>query len=179
MQITECEFYDGAKRKIERLGLKPLLEEAYQALRECRVLLLEEKNANGAALLRKYIDNCFQIKTGWRKISSGGVDWGKCLQTDKTSVCIGIEIQVSARSDLVIRDIVHLRDALEEGAIDLGILVVPSDKLSLYLNDRGPTLNETRRVIEKDARVTQLPLVIITVEHDGPGPALPKQKRRR
>lgn len=178
MKVTDLEFYDGAKPRIGRLGLTPLIDEVKQVLERCRVLLLEKKHGNGGAVIRKMLDKGFESRTGWKKISSGGVDWVKCKAVNGTSVCVGVEIQVSARSDLVIRDIIHLRNSLTLGVIDVGILVVPGAKLSLYLVDRAPTLRETKRVIEEDARVTDLPLLLMAVEHDGVGPALPKQKRR-
>jgi hypothetical protein len=62
-----------------------------------------------------------------------------------------VEIQVSARSDLLIRDVIHLRDSLERGRIDVGTIVV--------------------------ARAENLPLLLIAIEHDGAGPPLPKQKK--
>ena len=140
---------------------------------------MEKKNANGAAVVREMLDHGFEARGGWQKVSSGGVDWGKCKTINGTKVCIGVEVQVSARSDLVIRDIIHLRNSITKGEIDIGVLIVPNATLATYLLDRGPTIRETKRVIEEDARVTDLPLVLMAVEHDGPGLALPKQKRRR
>jgi hypothetical protein len=40
-----------------------------------------------------------------------------------------VEIQFSARSDLVVIDLIHLRKAIVQGKIDIGVLVVPSDRL--------------------------------------------------
>jgi hypothetical protein len=69
------------------------------------------------------------------------------------------------------------------GDIDLGIIVVPSDRLQSYLPDRTPSISYAKRVIvEQDA--DRLPIVLIELEHDGPGPSLGKKttnlsKRRR
>jgi hypothetical protein len=51
---------------------------------------------------------------------------------------MGVEIQMSARSDLIIIDVVHLRDQINAGMIDVGVLVTPFDALSVFLTDRAP-----------------------------------------
>ena len=53
-----------------------------------------------------------------------------------TTVCVGVEVQVSARSDLLVVDMIHLTAAFREGRLDAGVVIVPSDKLSRYLTDR-------------------------------------------
>jgi hypothetical protein len=88
-----------------------------------------------------------------------------------------VEIQFSARSDLVVIDVIHLRGAVVRGDIDIGVLVVPSDVLGVFLTDRGPNFNTAQRHV-REARADDLPLVLIALEHDGPGPALPKQPKR-
>jgi hypothetical protein len=93
---------------------------------------------------------------------------------------MGVEIQVSARSDLLIRDVVHLRNSIQLGAIDLGVIVVPSDKMQYFLPDRTPSYRDAIRYIEEEfVEAQNFPIVIIAVEHDGSSAeALPKQKRR-
>jgi hypothetical protein len=59
---------------------------------------------------------------------SGAIDWQKCLIINGIRICIGVEIQFSARSDLLGIDIIHLRQAIPAGEIDVGILVVPNDR---------------------------------------------------
>jgi hypothetical protein len=89
-----------------------------------------------------------------------------------------VEIQFSARSDLVVVDLIHLRKSIVEGMIDVGILVVPDDQLAVFLTDRGPNLAAAlRHVVE--AKVDDLPLIVIALRHDGPGPALAKQAKKR
>ena len=74
-----------------------------------------------------------------RSTAPGGIDWIKRLRYNQTlAVKMGVEIQVSARSDLLIRDIVHLRNSLQQGEIDIGVIVVPSDRLQTFLPDRTP-----------------------------------------
>lgn len=94
-------------------------------------------------------------------------------------MCIGVEVQVSARSDLVVIDILHLRNAIENGSIDVGVIIVPSDTMAYYLTDRCPSLRETVNALEHSMRGQNLPIVVIAIEHDGPGAALPKRKRRK
>jgi hypothetical protein len=88
-----------------------------------------------------------------------------------------VEIQFSARSDLVVIDLIHLRKAIVQGKIDIGVLVVPSDRLGGFLTDRGPKMADAKRHVV-EARVEDLPLVLISLEHDGSGPALAKQLKR-
>jgi len=90
---------------------------------------------------------------------------------------VGVEVQCSARSDLLNRDIVHLRQAIVAGEIDVGILVVPTDRLSRFLPDRAPSMSDAKRHVV-EAYAGELPLLLIAFEHDGPGEALAKQRRR-
>ena len=57
------------------------------------------------------------------------------------------------------------------------MLVVPSDRLGVFLTDRGPSMAGARRHV-REARADNLPLLLIALEHDGPGPALAKQAKR-
>ena len=94
-----------------------------------------------------------------------------------TTFCIGVEIQVSGRSDIISVDLIHLRKELLQGKIDLAVLVVPSDLLGNFLTDRVAKFSEAKRHIEM-ARAEDMPFVLIAIEHDGPGPALSKQGKR-
>jgi len=91
---------------------------------------------------------------------------------------VGVEIQFSARSDLIVVDIIHLRKALTDGKIDVAVLVVPSDRLAVFLTDRGPKMADAKRHV-REARADDLPLLIVALEHDGPGTALAKQPKRQ
>lgn len=177
-RITSERIYNGASERIRRLGLAPLLDQVRTLLTDFNLLVKEERDANGGAAVRKMIDFQFEGATGWTKKQTGGIDWTKCLMINGTKVCIGVEVQFSARSDLVVVDLIHLRKSIVEGHIDIGILVVPDDQLGVYLTDRGPNLADAlKHVVE--ARVEDLPLIVIGLGHDGPGPALAKQSKRR
>lgn len=175
--VEECP-YNGVIEKISRLGLTPLMVEVREILTGFQLLVLEEKDKNGGAAIRKLIDLQFAKADNWKKKQTGDVDWTKCKIINGTKVCIGIEIQFSARSDLIIRDIVHLRKAIVAGAIDIGILVVPTDKLSYFATDRGPSITAGKRVVD-EMNANALPLILIAIEHDGPGPALAKERTRQ
>lgn len=73
---------------------------------------------------------------------------------------------MSARSDLIFRDIVHFQKQMREGHIDVCVEILPSDALSPYLTDRTPRFSDGARVI-KEMRADDLPVVLIAVEHDG------------
>lgn len=176
-KITDEDNYGAALQKIERLGLQPLYEELKEILTGFTLLVKEAKDANGGAALRKIVDERFTQAGGWTKKVSGDIDWTKCRTVNGTRVCIGVELQFSARSDLIIIDVVHLRHGLTGGALDVGVLVVPNNRLGPYLTDRGPRIADARRLM-KEGRTEDLPLIIIGLEHDGPGSPLPKQLKR-
>jgi len=180
MKISHIRFYDGAKDKICRLGLAHLFLELQEIILGTRIAVLEEKQANGAAVIRELLDQSFKKLEGWKQAGAGGIDWIKRIRYNQTIIArIGVEIQVSARSDLLVRDIVHLRNDLQSGAIDVGVVVVPNDRLSFYLPDRTPSLRDAIRYVEHEFKEAMtFPLVIIAVEHDEPGDALPKKRRR-
>ena len=180
MKITKMRFYDGARDKVCRLGLSQLFIELQQAIFDTPIYLLEKKDANGAAVVRKALDAKFEELGEWVKKISGGIDWIKRIRYNETIVSrIGVEIQVSARSDLLIRDIVHLRNSLQEGEIDVGVIVVPDDRLQVFLPDRTPCFKDAVRYIEDEFKeATTFPIVLIAIEHDGPGEPLKKKKRK-
>jgi hypothetical protein len=90
---------------------------------------------------------------------------------------VGVEIQVSARSDLLVMDMIHLNAAFRAGRLDVGVIIVPSDRLCRFLTDRGPSISDAKRHANV-ARLEDSPLVLFAIEHDGPGPALAKQFKR-
>jgi hypothetical protein len=77
----------------------------------------------------------------------------------------------------LVMDMIHLADAFRQGRIDAGVIIVPGDRLSPYLTDRGPSMSDAKRHA-KAARLEDSPLVLFALEHDGAGQALPKQPKR-
>ena len=175
--ITDTQSFDGATERIARLGLQRLWEELVAIVTGFELLVHEARDSNSGAELRGQIDLRFHQMGGWEKLSSGGVDWTKCRVVNGTSVCLGIEVQVSARSDLLIVDVVHLRDALTAGKIDVGVIVTAADQLAHFLTDRVARFADAVEAVKR-ARAEDLSLVVIGLLHDGPGPALPKRKTR-
>jgi hypothetical protein len=180
MKITKTKFYDGALEKVTRLGLSRLYFELQEILFSTDIRLLEEKDANGAGIVRKMIDAKFEETGGWVGTKSGGTDWVKKIRYNQTILSrIGVEIQVSARSDMIIRDIVHLRNSIDKGEIDVGVMVVPDDRLQVFLPDRTPSFRDAVRYIEEEFKeAMNFPIILIAIEHDGPGEALKKQIRK-
>lgn len=180
MKITDIKFYGGSRQRITRLGLSDLFIELQEILLSTKIFLLEEKDANGGSEVRKLIDRSFEKRVDWVKKTTGDVDWSKRIRYNRSFIAtLGVEIQVSARSDLLIRDIVHIRNNLQDGIIEVGIIVVPNNTLHVYLPDRTPSLRDALKYIEVEFTEAQnYPIIVIAVEHDGPGPALKKQKRK-
>jgi hypothetical protein len=175
-KITHEVSFGGALEKVERLGLGPLYEELRNVIRGFPLRVLEvktRKGANSAGVVRKMFDAAFDKAGDWRGIKSGGIDWSKCRTVNGTRVCIGVEVQVSGRSDSgIIMDLHHLRAAITSGKIDVGVLVVPNAVLAKLLTDRTPQLKDAERHIKHGFDL--FPLLVLAFEHDGPGPALEK-----
>lgn len=180
MKITQIRYYGGARDKVARLGLAHLFLELQQVLLDTPVYLMEVKDANGGAVVREAIDEAFVRAKDWESKKVGDVDWIKRLRYNQTIISrIGVELQVSARSDLVVRDLVHLRNQLQKGDIDIGVIVVPSDRMQVFLPDRTPSFRDAVRYVEEEFKEAQTyPIIILAVEHDGPGEPLQKRKRK-
>jgi hypothetical protein len=182
VKITAIRYYGGARERLWRLGLAALLLEVQELLLQTEIRLLEKLEANGAAVIREAIDEGFMKRGGWKKKPAGGIDWTKRFQYNESVIAkLGVEVQVSARSDLLTRDIVHLRNSLKLGEIDAGLIVVSSDRTQQYLTDRTPSLADALRIIEVEFRdATDYPIVLMAVEHDGPtDKPLPKKTTNR
>lgn len=169
--------YDGFYEKTKRLGLMEVLAETRKILSGFELRVMEKKDSNGGAALRELIDKRFSAAVGWKKKQTGDIDWTKCHRANGTEVCLGVEVQMSARSDMLVMDIHHLRTGMAEGRIDVGVLAVPSDVLGGFLTDRAPCLSDAKRHVDM-ARATDLPLLLIALTHDGPGEALAKKEKR-
>jgi hypothetical protein len=175
-RIVDRRSYGGADARIQRLGLAPLWTELEKILTGFQLVVLERQDSNGGAAVRKLIDAEFAAAGGWTKKQTGDVDWTKCLTVNGTRLCLRVEIQVSARSDLLIVDVDHLRQQIIAGTIDVGVLVTPSDKLAVFLTDRAAYFSAATQAVER-ARAHDLPILVIALEHDGAGAALAKQPK--
>jgi hypothetical protein len=175
-KIVEEQAFDGSLQLIDRLGLDELLAEVRTILTGFQLLIEEKKDTNGAGTLRALIDDRFKSAGGWVQRKTGGVDWIKrqAINGRPRFICVGVEVQVSGRSDMIAVDLIHLRTQLLQGAIDIAVLVVPSDKLGHFLTDRVAKNSEAKRHIAM-GRFEDMPFVMMTVEHDGPGERLKKK----
>ncbi|MBI1176975.1 hypothetical protein GC207_05995 [bacterium] len=169
MKITKMRFYGGSREKICRLGLSHLFLELQEILIQTEVNIQPEKQANSAGVVRELIDSAFGNQNDWIGSKSGDIDWVKRMRYNSTIVSrLGVEIQVSGRSDLLARDIVHIRNGLQDSQIDAGVIVVPSDDFEYYLTDRVANFSYAVRYVEEELREAQsYPIVIMAVEHDG------------
>ncbi len=177
-KIVDQTFFNGTNEKLDRLGLRGLWPELQALLVGFELLVVKARDSNGGAAVRVMLDERFRAASGWKNKATGGVDWTKCHTINGTRVCLGVEVQFSARSDLLIVDVGHLRDEIIEGRIDVGIIVVPSDKLAYFLTDRVARYTDAVKAVER-ARASDLPLAVLALEHDGAGPALMKRQTRQ
>jgi hypothetical protein len=181
MKITAVRYYGGAREKVCRLGLADLFLELQQIIFETPIDVLEAAEANGAAIIREALDAKFKAGSDWKQAKTGGIDWIKRIRYNATILArLGVEVQVSARSDLIIRDLVHLRNSLQKSEIDVGVIVVPSDRLQTFLTDRTPAFRDAVRYIEQEFKeAVNFPIILIGIEHDKAGQALPKKLTNR
>jgi hypothetical protein len=118
--------------------------------------MLDKKQANGTGVVREMIDAKFGEYTEWVQSKSGDIDWVKQFRYNQTIVSrIGVEIQVSGRSELLSRDIVHIRNNPQDSHIDVGVIVVPSDDFEYRLTDRVANYTYAVRYVEEDLRATR------------------------
>ncbi|CAN5247510.1 hypothetical protein BH18GEM1_BH18GEM1_15550 [soil metagenome] len=130
-RIVQRQNYNGGSERIARLGLQMLWAELEEILTLFDLRVAEQRDANGGAAVRRLIDERFLVSQGWVKSQTGGVDWRKCLTINGAQVCLGVEVQFSGRSESLIVDVDHLREAITSGSLDVGVVVVPSDSLSI------------------------------------------------
>lgn len=175
-KIVDEQAFDGAENLIERLGLDELIADVRTIVTGFQLLIEEKRDANSAGAIRAMIDDRFKNADGWVQKKSGGVDWIKrqAINCRPRHICIGVEVQVSGRSDLIAVDLLHLRSQLLQGEMDLAVLVVPSDKLGGYITDRVATLSQATRHI-RAGHYEEMPFVMMAIEHDGPGPKIKKK----
>jgi hypothetical protein len=169
--ITQSLDYNGFTTKTARLGLDALVDEAKSTLTGFKLLVEERRHANGTRGIRGEIDSAFVKVGGWIKIASGGIDWTKKNERGAT---LGVEVQVSGRSDMLAVDIMHLAEKLVDGSIDAGVIIVPDDELSRFLTDRTPNLATAIKHVEHRAK--HLPIRILAFRHNDVGPALAKMR---
>ena len=165
--------------KVCRLGLAQLFLELQEILLTTEVFVLNKKQANGAGRVREMIDERFGDYSDWVQSKTGDVDWVKRLRYNQTILSrMGVEIQVSGRSDLLARDIIHIRNNLQDSHIDVGVIVVPSDEFAYLLTDRVASFSYAVQYVEHELREAQsYPIVLVAVEHDGySNEALPKKR---
>jgi len=162
-----------------RLGLAQLFLELQELLLSIEIYIQNKKQANGAGRLRELIDEGFGCYKDWVNSATGDIDWVKRIRYNQTIISrIGVEIQVSGRSDLLARDIVHIRNSLQDSHIDVGVIVVPSNELAYFLTDRVADFNYAIRYVEEELREAKsYPIVVLAIEHDGfSDEPLPKKK---
>jgi len=178
-KIVDRELYNGSGAKIKRLELDPLVSEIEGVLTGFNLSLREEKDANGGKEVRLRVDERFATKGGWiqGRRSKPDVDWIKCLMINGRRICVGVEVQFSARSEMTVVDIIHLRRDIVAGKLDLGIILTSSERMAPFLTNRGPSFSVCKKIIS-ELHAEEQPLILYAVEHDSPGPALPKQKKR-
>jgi len=182
MKITAIKYYSGAKQKICRLGLSSLYLELQDIILNAEIYIKKEQHANSGAVVRESIDSGFKNMGGWVQSTSGDIDWIKRIRYNESILArLGVEVQVSGRSELMVKDILHIRKSIQAGDIDAGVLVVPDDDFAYYLTDRVPSFSYARQFSEDIAKEAQdYPIIIMGIEHDGfSDVALPKKRTNR
>ncbi len=173
--------YGKAQEAIQRLGLSPLVSQLLATIRKCKILILKKKEGNGAGDIAAKLVGILKKRKGWRegKKTEGEPDFIACIDYNGARTCLGVEIQISARSVQVYQDVVHLRTAIRERKIDVGLIVINSDEFAQYLPSRVANLREALKYIAQTIDPRDLPLVVIPIKHDGfQKEAVPKRRTR-
>ena len=87
-----------------------------------------------------------------------------------------MQFSVTPESDRILVDLHYLCNGIIEGRIDVGVLVVASN--NSFPNRRVARYSDAVKAVER-ARASDLPLAVLALEHDGPGPALSKRLTRQ
>lgn len=120
MKIAKIRYYGGSREKVCRLGLAHIFLELQEILISTEIRILDKRKANGAAVVREKIDASFGEFPDWVQSKSGDIDWVKRLRFNQTIVTrMGVEIQVSGRSNALSTDMVHIRNSLQDSIIDV------------------------------------------------------------
>ena len=174
-KLTERAFFGGTEEKLNRLGLINVWKELENILTNFQLCLDKRDDTDSGIVLRKLIDARFRSTSGWKGKRSGGVNWTRCHKIGEIHVCLGAQIQlsVSAESDLLLVDLQYLRDEIAGGRIDVGVIVVLSDKLACFLADGVVQYSDAVRAVGR-TQASYLPLAVLALEHDGLGPPLIK-----
>lgn len=174
-ELKECAFFGGAPEKIDRLGLKCIWNELESILTDFEPHIGNRNNISGRLSLRKLIDERFRSLVAWQ-LKRGGY-WAGCHKIDGIRAYLGVRMQLSVtpESDRLFVDLQYLCDGITRGQIDVGVLVVPSDN---PIEARVARYSDAVKAVER-ARASDLPLAVLALEHDGPGPALIKRQTRQ
>jgi hypothetical protein len=175
-RIVVEQSFEGADNRIARLGLDELLAEVRAILNGFELTTVENRHSNKAWAIRSMIDERFAAAGGWVQRKSSGVDWVKrqAINGYPRFICLGVEVQVSGRSDMIAAGLLHLRTQLQHREIDSAVLVVPSDRLGRFITDRVATFSLAMRHI-KAGHYEEMPFVMMAIEHDGPGAVIKKK----
>lgn len=169
MKISAMKYYSGARQKICRLGLAGLFLEVEDIILDTKINIKKEKNANGTKEIRERMDLGFENAGGWIQSKTGGIDWIKKIRYNDSIIArLGVEVQVSGRSELLIKDILHIRKSIQAGDIDAGIVVVPDNDFAFYLTDRVPDYDYACEFTETIAKEAQdYPIILMGIGYDG------------
>ena len=166
---TRERFFGGAKAKLNRLELGPTLAEVEQRLQKCVVLLTERDRKSNLVEFKRKLDDVIVIE------EAKGGKWIKTRAVSNVELRVEFRIRISSRREILYKDALHLRRRTESGDIDLGVIIVPSDNLRRCLPDRTPSSNYAARAISEMGADCS-PIILIEIEHHGPGPAPTKRK---
>ncbi len=174
--------FNGTVRKVNRLGLGGVLEELRRFVGWFSPLNGEMVCVDTGKTIGGSLQGLLS-RAGWTRHRAGRGYWKKSLTIDGVEVSLGARIQLYGRKSLNARDamtveVVGLANKIASGAIDVGALVVAEDRLAARLGLRVPSLSDAVDAVER-CGMTDLPLVILALEHDGPGCALPKKRTRQ
>jgi hypothetical protein len=168
MHITTLQFYSGAREKLNRLGLADALIDLQLIILNTHVETDETPHAAAARAVHGSLNTALANSAGWSR-QAGGQIWTKEIRNHNTFAArVGVKSVIGTRKELLIPRILRIRNMLQKGIFDVGVIIVPNDRFSSNLSNRCTSLSDALQVIERDIpEATRVPILLAAVAPDG------------
>jgi hypothetical protein len=144
MHITSMNYYGASRDTICRLGLADALVELQQ-----NILNSEVKDVAswlGSPRLRVFERESAISRIGPRLV---------------------VKSLLTTRKELLIPCVLRVRTALQTGTVDVGIIIVPSDRFAQNISKRTQCVSDLLQVIEIEVpEASKVPIVVIAVDSE-------------
>lgn len=144
-------FFDGADAKMDRLGLAPVLAAVEREIQWRAALLTGSDRPTDIIVLKT------------RRVK-GGI-WTESRRIDGILLRIDVRMRVTSRREIFYKDALQLRHRLENGDVDLGVMVVPSMGLQRLFSRRISSACDAIEAI-RAMDADRFPLILVEIEDE-------------